>query len=146
MPETYYNYQHSVNDFLRINNNRFLDEPTIRVIDSKKTLLEFKVTEKTLKEVGINFPTPLLPHYTKFDIHRAYVIDAASIRAGYGYFCGEVANAVDNAVTNGILRGAAAVAVKMDLSKFDGLTGLKETHKILQVDIFMYNDEIIPGK
>lgn len=146
MPETYYNNNHPANDFLRINNNRFFEEPTIRVIDAKKTLVQFKVTEKTLRELGINFPTPLLPHYTKFDIHRAYVIDANAINAGYGYFCGEVANAVDSAVTNGILNSAAAVAVKMDLSYFDNLTGLQNCNKILQVDIFMYNDKMAPDK
>jgi len=121
-----------------------LDFPPAKKVDDKTTELTFSIAETTLREKGLIFITPLVPHYTNFNIQRAWVVDSEQKVPGYGYFSGQLLNAIDLAVAEGILNGAAAVPVKIDLSKYDDLTGLANVYKNLQVILHFYNDANVP--
>jgi hypothetical protein len=131
--------------FARLNYTNFLDMPVIKKIDDKMTSIEFKIGEYTLQNTGINFLTLAAPDSNRFNIYRAWVIDAAQQVNGYGYFSGELLQAIDVATQEGVLNGAYAVPVKITLSDYDSLTGLQGKIKVLKVILHFYNDGIIPS-
>jgi len=145
MPDSYID-NHAACKFARLNYTNFVDSPTIKKIDDKMVSIEFKITEATLQEKGINFLTLAAPDSNRFNIYRAWVIDSAQQVNGYGYFSGQLLEAIDRATQTGILQGAYAVPVKIALSDYDSLTGLQSIVKVLHVILHFYNDGIIPSQ
>lgn len=141
---TFYTDHNAAYDFVRINYDRFLERVVITPLADNKVCVEFKIAEEVLQNKGINFLTPLTPHYTRIDVHRSWILDAAQLNSGYAYFAGQLLGAIDQSVTDGLLAGAAAVPVKIALSEYDGLTGLSGSQKVLQGVLWFYNDKNIP--
>ena len=137
---------HSANKFVRLNYLNFLCAPTVKKIDDTMTSVDFKITEAALLNTGLNFITQAASDYTRISIDNAWVLDAAQLKNGYGYFSGEFLYAVDSATTKGVLYGKYAVPVKINLADYDNITGLGNSAKILQVIMCFYNDHIVPCK
>jgi hypothetical protein len=142
---TFYTDKSPAADFARLNYPNLLELPTIKKVDNKVTSIDFKIDENTLRETGLYFLTPLVAHYTRINVYRAWVQDSEQKKPGYGYLSGQLLNEIDLVVAAGLINNNAVVPVKIDLSKYDSLTGLQGLYKNLFVSLHFYNEETRSG-
>jgi hypothetical protein len=137
---------YTVDDFARLNVHSFALPPDIRIISDSISSITFKINEEQLKQEGFYILTQNHPHFTKFYVTEAWVMDNENLLQPFRYFVGAITHDIDEALIQGTLSGATAVPVKLDLADFDGLTGLGGKYKVLYVIMNFINSKVVSSE